>query len=188
MVQTSYIFVVDTEDYAGNFERQLCAYVTGKIGECEVGSEEAKQFIKDMGLDEYYDEDNDHLFSFIEQKPDEHGCSRPCATWATPGWFNHGMGGHFRDGQEKEAKAHHKKECLEYMKKYKGAKLEADAPLSKFPAHLSVAIFMHRQPNDKEIKILLSRSKDYCKKNKIPFTGVRLLKEETRIEEVWSKK
>lgn len=190
MANTSYIFVVDTEEYAGNFERQLCAYATGKIGDCGVGREERNQFLKDMKFDDYYDEPNDHLFSFLEQKPDERGCWRPCATWATPGWFNHGMGGNFRDGQEREAKEDHKKQCLDYMKKHKTDSLKGrvDAPLQKFPAHLSVAIFVSREPNKKEIEILISRSKAYCKKNKIKFTGVRFLKEETHTEEIWSKK
>lgn len=32
-----YLFVVDTNKYAGNFERELCAYVTGQVGESERG-------------------------------------------------------------------------------------------------------------------------------------------------------
>ncbi len=36
-----YLFVIDTDTYAGSFEREICAYVTGQIGECEVGKEEA---------------------------------------------------------------------------------------------------------------------------------------------------
>ena len=37
-----YLFVIDTDIYAGNFERQMCAYITGQIGECEVGKENAE--------------------------------------------------------------------------------------------------------------------------------------------------
>ena len=32
-------FIIDTDQYAGNFERELCAWTTGQIGECEVGKE-----------------------------------------------------------------------------------------------------------------------------------------------------
>jgi hypothetical protein len=32
-------FVIATDSYAGNFERDMCAYVTGRIGECGVGTE-----------------------------------------------------------------------------------------------------------------------------------------------------
>jgi hypothetical protein len=32
-----WLFIVDTDSYAGNFERCMCAYMTGQIGECEVG-------------------------------------------------------------------------------------------------------------------------------------------------------
>ena len=28
-----FLLVIDTNSYAGNFERQLCAYVTGQIGD-----------------------------------------------------------------------------------------------------------------------------------------------------------
>ena len=28
-----YLFVIDTDSYAGNFEREMCAYLTNQIGE-----------------------------------------------------------------------------------------------------------------------------------------------------------
>ena len=37
-----YLFVIDTNAYAGSFEREMCAYVTGQFGECDVGEEIAK--------------------------------------------------------------------------------------------------------------------------------------------------
>ncbi|KKK83825.1 hypothetical protein LCGC14_2789530, partial [marine sediment metagenome] len=33
----SWIFIIDTDSYAGNFEREMCAYITGRVGECGVG-------------------------------------------------------------------------------------------------------------------------------------------------------
>lgn len=36
-----FLFVVDTNKYAGNFEREMCAYITGQVNESEVGKEEA---------------------------------------------------------------------------------------------------------------------------------------------------
>ena len=31
--------LIKTDSYAGNFEREMCAHVTGHVGECEVGEE-----------------------------------------------------------------------------------------------------------------------------------------------------
>jgi len=39
-------FIIDTNEYAGNFEREMCAYCTGQIGDCGVGEEEAEKFEK----------------------------------------------------------------------------------------------------------------------------------------------
>jgi len=39
-----FIFVIDTDTYAGNFERPMCAYMTGRVGECGVGEEFAEMF------------------------------------------------------------------------------------------------------------------------------------------------
>jgi hypothetical protein len=50
-IGSGYIFVVDTEEYAGNFEREMCAYATGMTGECGVGYEGAKQYAEDMSLE-----------------------------------------------------------------------------------------------------------------------------------------
>ena len=37
--KNGYGLVVKTNSYAGDFEREYCAYVTGQVGECEVGWE-----------------------------------------------------------------------------------------------------------------------------------------------------
>ena len=105
----SWRFVIDTEDYAGNFERELCAYCTGQIGDCEAGDEEAEIFRNEEGksIQKFAD--------IIEQVPDEHGCARPCEIFPTPGWFNGGMGGHFKEEtSEKVAKEHFLKETIAY--------------------------------------------------------------------------
>lgn len=38
-IKEGFVFIIDTDTYAGNFERQLCAYVTGHVGDCGVGRE-----------------------------------------------------------------------------------------------------------------------------------------------------
>lgn len=57
-------FKIKTDSYAGNFEREMCAYVTGQIGECEVG-------------EEFVDDNIRNLFSNVMDLPDDHGCYRP---------------------------------------------------------------------------------------------------------------
>jgi hypothetical protein len=39
-----YILLVHTNSYAGNFEREMCGFMTGIVGECEVGDGEAEKF------------------------------------------------------------------------------------------------------------------------------------------------
>jgi len=57
--------LIKTNQYAGNFERELCAHVTGCIGECGVGHE-------------YVDEKIKKIFSnIIGNEADDAGCYRP---------------------------------------------------------------------------------------------------------------
>lgn len=64
--------VIDTDSYAGNFEREMCGYITSIIGDCEVGRETAKYATHDLDEDvlEWFEE-------HVRQVPDEHGCLRP---------------------------------------------------------------------------------------------------------------
>jgi hypothetical protein len=71
-LKTGYVFIIDTNEYAGNFEREMCAYVTGCVGECEVG-------------EEFVDEETTQIFeNFIKQVPDDDDCYRPCSTISSP--------------------------------------------------------------------------------------------------------
>ena len=45
----SIAFVIDTKQYAGNFEREMCAHITGHIGECEVGRDMVQEGIAEIG-------------------------------------------------------------------------------------------------------------------------------------------
>lgn len=76
------IVLIHTNKYAGNFERDMCGFVTGMYGECGVGEEEAQMFQEDMsdlGLDpDMFDE-------IIAQESDDNGCHRPCSIWNANG-------------------------------------------------------------------------------------------------------
>lgn len=67
METNNYEVIVKTSSYAGNFERELCAFMTGHIGECGVGSEFINPII------------NTTFEGYIEDKPDDHNCYRPVA-------------------------------------------------------------------------------------------------------------
>jgi len=75
-----YSFIVDTDSYAGNFEREMTAYVTGVVGDCGVGSQEAVLFWEDNPDIVLYDK--------MYQKSDDN-CDRPCAMENNPTALNY---------------------------------------------------------------------------------------------------
>jgi hypothetical protein len=187
-----WIFVIDTEDYSGNFERELCAYITGRTGECGVGDDMAEFFDSEVG----------EPFENVVDEPDEDGgCLRPTAIWPTPGWFNNGFGGQYRaDGDLTQALEDYRKVaaanrrdglCSQYLKRWlekpddraglisakwteaklkKGAaeeeaeaqKLEKATKLPKFPSYQSVAIFFDKKPTDEQIALMKERSEKFA--------------------------
>ena len=112
---TSYKFVIDTDHYAGNFERQMCAYLTGCVSECGVGGEEQAIFEAEVS-------ENPLIVDgeiIVVQEPDKRGRYRPVETWPNPRWFNNG-GGHFRcDEPDVESKAlkEFQQRCVAEMEK-----------------------------------------------------------------------
>lgn len=66
-----YAFVIDTNEYAGNFEREMCAHITGQIGECGVGEE-----YKQIGGRDFDGK--------IMEIPDDNGCYRPVSCCMNP--------------------------------------------------------------------------------------------------------
>jgi hypothetical protein len=186
-----WIFVIDTEDYSGNFERELCAYITGHIGECGVGDEMAEHFEKEVG---------EPLKNVVEEPDEDNGCLRPTVIYPTPGWFNHGYGEHFRDGEDEKALKSFREvaaanernsyECT-YLKawledesvrkayehagwtleklqeaaaKHEKAAREAEAAetFEKYPAYLSVAIFFGKKPTEEQIALMKERALKYA--------------------------
>lgn len=67
--EISWLFVVDTDSYAGNFERAMCAYMTGQVGDCGVGKDYAELFKKEV-------KDIDFIES-VAQEVNDDGCPRP---------------------------------------------------------------------------------------------------------------
>ena len=77
-MQPKYSIVVKTNQYAGNFERELCAHLTGIIGECEVGEEYVHEAITEIFEDS------------VAEMPDDNGTRRPVSL----GSQNEGATGH----------------------------------------------------------------------------------------------
>ena len=176
-------FIVDTEQYAGGFERELAAYMTGQVAECGMGQEFADRFMAETPP--RYRPDFDNLVVFV---PDENGFYRPSTLEPTPGWFCNPAGQHFRIGEEKKAlKAYKQHEqnriskqiarlksfrsssgCTKQDKEINEEILEQSKLLRKVkntkvlnerrPAYLSVGIFFVLRPTAKLISFLKTRA------------------------------
>jgi hypothetical protein len=211
MKKTTYGIIIDTEQYAGNFERELCAFLTGRVGDCGVG-------------DEY--EDENPLFENVIDVPDEDGCRRPCSIYPTKGWFNHGWGGNFKEGQEQEALEDYRKQVSEYYnhgiedlktiekdlkagktvgnwtledvardRKHKESEIEKAEKLetvNKYRASLSVVIYMDSPPTQEQIDYIKNKIggfreaflKEHTYRDNFEFTvtGIRTMKSSTNEE------
>ena len=80
------IVVIDTDSYAGNFEREMCAYITGQYGECGVGDGKAKLAEEELeGVMITSSEGEEPILEYfecaVEQEGDENGCHRPVEIW-----------------------------------------------------------------------------------------------------------
>lgn len=186
-----WIFVIDTDEYAGNFERELTAYLTGQVGECGVGDHMAEAYVKETG-----DKDKEKFGDLLEHRADDRGCHRPCSIYPTKGWFNHGHGGHFRDGEDEKALKDYIKQCRQtYGKEYMANPLRAKEALEKgekysnwtmpdvereikrlnkevekaeatkkvrhYPAYMSVAVFFFEKPSTEIIQFMKERAKTF---------------------------
>lgn len=166
-----WIFVIDTDEYAGNFERAMTAYLTGCTGDCGVGEKFAAMFVKEVG-----EKEQEKFYDVTEQRPDDHGCHRPCAIYPTNGWYNDGNGKHYKDVPKAGATVKKK---------------------TKYPAYLSVGIFFNEKPTKAQIKLMKDRASKFveaCKEDnkrigipmnpeKLNITGFRLVREILDTEE-----
>lgn len=164
--------VVDTEQYSGNFEREMCAYITGQVGECSVGEDWVEMYGETIRHLDWW---RDHI---VERADDsESPCYRPVTIYPTEGWFNNGVGFHYR----------------------------ADNPgqqTVKCPAYMSVAIFTDAIPPDEVLEEFIERAREFCsqylalkgeissfvyEKENLTFTGIRIIKgvkKETLVSEI----
>ena len=158
MENFEYRFVIDTNEYSGNFERDMCAFCTGQIGECEVGESFAEDFkdeVGDKAIKDWLDENT-------YQKSDDNGCHRPCSIETTPFRFNNGMGKHFSSKER--------------------------WPKGKYPAYESVAFFFYKKPPQNVIDVMKERAmlweqSSHGNKYNVTILGFRLITEKV-IKEI----
>ena len=181
-----YYFIVDTDTYAGNFEREMCAHITGQVGECDVGQDIAKKAKDNIPLDKL-----DLFEEHIMQEPDEHGCHRPCKIYPTPGYHNHGLGFEFVDGEEDKAIEAYAEHCLEeskinYYKDKSANESHKQEWLDKsnnaaneyghYPSYQSVAIGFYDELESDIIKLMKLRAQEFaelCRNKQAVKTGCR---------------
>ena len=131
-------FVIDTDKYSGNFERQLCAYMTGELDESDVGQEYACTYRAEMGLKEEpteSDDEKDLLFDLVGFCNGDEGFQFRATICPTPGYSNNGSGEH--------------------------TKLEP-GEMMKWPAYQSVAIVLSEEPSPEQITLLKNRAEAFA--------------------------
>lgn len=69
-----YKIIIETDKYAGNFEREMTAFMTGAVDDYDIGAE-----LKPIFKEECSKEISLEIENLVEFKPDDHGTYRPCA-------------------------------------------------------------------------------------------------------------
>ena len=156
MEDNKWIFVIDCDKYSGNYEREMCAFITGQTGECEVGDNEQVEFEDDVTDGLIPDSIVKEIEEKIMQVSDDHGTFRPCTIYETPGRGNDGMGVHFDVDPETDSK-----------------------PV--YPAYESVAIFFNEKPSPDLIKLMKKRALEFSDAKAKSF---RLIEEVTVRTEI----
>lgn len=163
VTDTSYTFVIDTDKYSGNFCREMCAYITGVVGDCGVGQSEQSKFFEEMELSEddatpfqeviesKNEAESPYTRDLIGMESDEYGCRRPCKEVSNPSWRDDGHGQHRKLS-----------EC-------------DDASEFKHPAFMSVGIIMNHEPKESQVTLMKERAQKYAANNDMLIEGFRLV-------------
>lgn len=200
---TEYLFIVDTETRAP-FAQEMGAYLTGNT---EHRFSVCARSLAELYAQETGEAVNKTRFTDIlgVHERDE-DAEEYVAHWPTPGWFNNGMGGHFREGQEEEAQQHWRLACLEQSRSTRLVhpndqeanrlrwEESAAEPCRHRSAYMSVALVFTRELLPEEIEFLRSRAMKFPEIYRqmyahggdelIAVTNTRVVRKETAFEEV----
>lgn len=146
--------IVDTNQYAGNFERQMCAYMTGVLGQCGVGKKEML-----IAQQELTDDQLSMFEGLLAHVTDERGCKRPAEIAPNPRWINDGMGNHYRIDSD----AFTRYRC---------------------PAYMSVGVWLKVMPDQEMLKLMMNRASLYADKHGIQIEGFRIGTERRGFQEI----
>lgn len=170
------LLVFDTDTYAGNFERECCAWVTGQWGECDVGKELAQVALQGMSeaLQEWAEEGG------VTAESDDHGNFRPATIWPTPGFFNDGHGNNWPDEKKgsEEVRAKYEKVVTDYKRNaYKSyapqhhetIKARSEKELAEalergpgsYPSYQSAGIYLGQEPPPELLTEMVARGQRF---------------------------
>lgn len=135
----SIIFVVDTNQYSGNFDREMCAHMTGVLSYSNVGHEHSKNYLEKYGkpMDGVILINEDHYRT-------------PVSLIVTPGMRNNGLGFEFKEGEEDLAVKEFK-ESVKFNANMRIAQIDRILQRTKNPKHIESAL-QEKEKCLKEIK------------------------------------
>lgn len=206
-ISSPWIIVIHTEQYSGNFERQLCAFLTGQTGQCGVGQEIANEVQSEIQFLDWWQK---HIVLCWDEKKI---CKRPVSTWPNPKWFNNGFGKYYPNDPFYDQKAldeaiasfkeSRKSQITMIQKRLEQQQFETEPygftqqncektlfhyeqelqkiqTLTKYPAYLSVAIFVDEKPSKAVLNELKKRALFFAKEpcfssNPIFISGFELI-------------
>lgn len=190
-ITAPYLLIIDTDQYAGNFERQLTGFCTG-VDDGTHGEREAEDLADFLEDNPEFSNDWEHK---IITNPDDNGYDRVCSIWPTPGRFNNGMGYHYGEDDDmddvraaleqstRDYNAPHIKEMkrrlaeqdfdsklgwTEDTVKETLARYEDDneaaktVTIGRYPAYESVVIFLNQPPTAEDMKLFRTRLDDFA--------------------------
>ena len=117
-ITAKYLLIIDTDQYAGNFERQLTGFCTG-VHDGTHGDLEASMFDEFI---EANDIESNWESLVTTSVTDENGYQRVCSIWPSPGRFNNGMG-HCYDANDPVAMGEARALSKQAMKEYHASQI-----------------------------------------------------------------
>lgn len=176
VIGEGFTVVIETNQYAGSFERELAAYCTGVTGEDEIGQDVANLFYRDLNIEDDEEDVADPKLAyeksifhgFLADRQDDNGVWRPCSIWPNPRYGCNSNG--------------------EYA-----VLDEENYEQYNFPAYLGVAIYFEVKPHQKHLDLIKERAIQFfnevypslAEDKPIPvIERVRLLREVIGVEDL----
>jgi len=202
--------IIHTDKYSGNFEREMCAFVTGHLRECGIGSEVVDPEIKKK------------FEGFIEIIEDDSGVMTPVELAPNPKYSNNGNGFTFDASDEKsteEARANRinsmktgqfseYERCVQALEFYsqfenydtsyyeqrkaiceKEIEEYSKIPWQELPsstANNSVCIYVTDEITDELLDLAKARAEEYCKNEGLAFEGFEVEEDDPVVEQLES--